>query len=810
MSAVTLQSFHSAKLKFESEETVVPDSTTQAERDMSDFCPGEDVLVKQKDGRYYFGTIVEADSIRDQCLVRFGDNTENWSAFKDVTKLTTTELEDLLCVICKKSSPKSEREISVCDQCGRGYHSKCHQPEIPASGQKEDAGWICKRCTDSEPHRFKKADSKPGRRDSRNSTCSSNQESLPTSTVKVLPYEINSLTWDTYHQVNSESVYCYCGGKGEWYRQMLQCGRCRQWFHEACIDSLLYPLYCGDRFYVFICAICNYGRDFVRRLELKWVDLVHLMLFNLTVHNCKKYYDLDTVVIPYISDNWHALQLPPKMANVTKAERRDNILSVLTNNRNRFKCGREIKKRTTIWGLRVRLPPPVPCVVLPPSHRRVTESELRELWHGNRRLQFLPSPIGERASARKIVVADVFMRNLMMGVAYQQNANHSETDSPCPSPEIEKEDRVILNTIKFPSKNDYLGAGCAKKTAPFKKMSLQRRKKLLAMTNRERDRILKRPRRLVTKKEPSSEAGTKRTASAGADGMPPTPPTSVSAPPTPPASNTMSTVSDLSNDFSESSGQTKGNKKQSLMDLELNTPCDTSSDETSSKSTLDLIIPPPKDFEGKNNPFLGLLRMGGDESASKTKKKNKDITLPLPLKTVIPGQPVMRPMKRQLSEKDIVIGPNGEIKRKKRFRRSRNLQPCYGGRTASKTATVVPARPDVKDWKGPQGGASASGAQQLCVDYTLTSRRLRQRPERPTEKEKAIPNPPTTPKPSPVKQEPEIDMEDLKSSVNIYFGAANRIAAGERFTVKAKRVGPQGKVECLIEWEGPGGPGGMT
>lgn len=82
---------------------------------------------------------------------------------------------------------------------------------------------------------------------------------------------------------------------------------------------------------------------------------------------------------------------------------------------------------------------------------------------------------------------------------------------------------------------------------------------------------------------------------------------------------------------------------------------------------------------------------------------------------------------------------------------------------------------------------------------------MRQRPEKPQEKEKLSP---TATKPSPVKQEPDISMDDLKSSVNIYFGAANRIAAGERFTVKAKRVGPSGKLEFLIEWDGPGN--GMT
>lgn len=235
-------------------------------------------------------------------------------------------------------------------------------------------------------------------------------------------------------------------------------------------------------------------------------------------------------------------------------------------------------------------------------------------------------------------------------------------------------------------------------------MSLQRRKKLLAMSSRERDRILRRPKRRVVleaMRDKSDREGGKNK-NKTTEVLPPTPPTSVSAPPTPPASNTTSVVSDLSNDFPDISSAKVGpsTKKYHLLDFpsELNTPCDTSGDETSSKSTLDQIIPPPKDFEGKNNPFLTLLRTATDDVQSKNKKKNKDITLPLPLTAVIPGKPIMRPMKRQLSEKDIIIGPNGQIKRK-RFRRSKSVSMNFvGGQTASKTATVLPVRPDTKDW----------------------------------------------------------------------------------------------------------------
>lgn len=62
----------------------------------------------------------------------------------------------------------------------------------------------------------------------------------------------------------------------------------------------------------------------------------------------------------------------------------------------------------------------------------------------------------------------------------------------------------------------------------------------------------------------------------------------------------------------------------------------------------------------------------------------------------------------------------------------------------------------------------------------------------------------SSPKVSPIKQStPDISMDDLKSSVNMYFGAANRIASGEKFGVKAKRISKSGQLQYLIEWEGP-------
>lgn len=45
-------------------------------------------------------------------------------------------------------------------------------------------------------------------------------------------------------------------------------------------------------------------------------------------------------------------------------------------------------------------------------------------------------------------------------------------------------------------------------------------------------------------------------------------------------------------------------------------------------------------------------------------------------------------------------------------------------------------------------------------------------------------------------------IQDLKQSVNKYFGAVNRIESGEKFSIRAKRLLANGQMQYLIEWGG--------
>lgn len=221
-------------------ERIVPESTTDTKKDdiesvsvenapetteSTTFSINEEVLVRKSDDRLYLGTIGEIRN--DSYLVKFNCGSVRWSKLNELSKLSSLD-DPPKCVACRDSEDNKSSLVRICKTCQRGYHEQCttfrKHSENPTS-------WCCHICTTTKRTNIT---GKPG-------------TATAETAVNKFPYDLEALTWDTHHRQNIQQIYCYCGKRGKWFMQMLQCGRCLQWFHAKCVKCLNFPLYFGDR-----------------------------------------------------------------------------------------------------------------------------------------------------------------------------------------------------------------------------------------------------------------------------------------------------------------------------------------------------------------------------------------------------------------------------------------------------------------------------------------------------------------------------------------------------------------------------------
>uniref|UniRef100_A0A182T645 Zinc finger PHD-type domain-containing protein n=1 Tax=Anopheles maculatus TaxID=74869 RepID=A0A182T645_9DIPT len=342
----------------------------------------EDVLVRITNDNelFYLGTVIDLEP-NHGCLVRFEDATKRRFAHTSITR-------------CSRSQRLLECSSTL------------------------------------DPVEF--SDPRPQQQPVQQSIEHDAERSSPTRTIRFppefsslvcitqLPYDLKTLQWDANHRVNKTGNYCYCGNDGDWTREMMQCRRCEQWFHGRCIRSLQFPIFHGDTFYVFICSICNHGHEFVRRLVLSAVNLVHLVLYNLIMRNGLRFYGLRTAIIPYIEDNQRTLQLSDQFMKLSTQERTDLVMQTLKNNKDRFLNGKEFTLSPQLWTLRQPVPPAAESITIPIATAEiVTESILQQKLDVTEHFRFLP-----RVYHEKNYFMDGATRERMLGLGY---ANHPES-----------------------------------------------------------------------------------------------------------------------------------------------------------------------------------------------------------------------------------------------------------------------------------------------------------------------------------------------------------------------------------------------
>ncbi|RUS19537.1 hypothetical protein BC937DRAFT_87328 [Endogone sp. FLAS-F59071] len=162
------------------------------------------------------------------------------------------------------------------------------------------------------------------------------------------------------HSVSGKLKPCSCGVEEQTpLRPSIPCTKCNRAFHLQCINLAEHfwkAILLGDDFFYFTCLTCGRGKEVLRRLNMSWIDVVHISLFNLT-HTVQplasypdglRYYHWKQDLCAFIDTHWEQFWLKPRGGTW-----HNSVASCLSTNSpsGRFESGKMKYEKVGWWAL---------------------------------------------------------------------------------------------------------------------------------------------------------------------------------------------------------------------------------------------------------------------------------------------------------------------------------------------------------------------------------------------------------------------------------------------------------------------------
>jgi len=138
---------------------------------------------------------------------------------------------------------------------------------------------------------------------------------------------------------------------------MYECQRCKKYAHYKCMKIMKPSTLQGDYLFEYDCRECSFTKeDTLMRAKLNWVQIIHLVLYNLSVTETGRrgYFRWKEEICTFIDHHWNMI-MPERIKTPTWSNTIAGILSI--HSKKTFKSGQVLFNETGWWALQKVIPP---------------------------------------------------------------------------------------------------------------------------------------------------------------------------------------------------------------------------------------------------------------------------------------------------------------------------------------------------------------------------------------------------------------------------------------------------------------------